>query len=110
VVVARKYLPAAFYFILASVCGTTGFLLALSVPEVGKAANPFITLAIYCLPVFACMLFINGIYLVYLSSRGRPARNLHDVVVQGMLRRWRDTDTRIRDERCERLEDDAKSE
>lgn len=109
-VVSRRYLPTLVYFFVALVCAALGLLLALSVPEVGKAINPFITLAIYCLPVFACMLFVNGIYLLYLSSRGRPARNLHDVVMQEMLRRWRDQDARIRSERRERLGDNTESE
>ena len=61
--ISRKYLPAAFYFSMASVCAALGLLLALSVPEVGKAINSFITLAIYLLPVLACMLMANGIYL-----------------------------------------------
>jgi hypothetical protein len=109
-VLSRKYLPAVFFFFMALVCAALGLLLAFSVPEVGKALNPFITLAIYLLTVLACMLIANGIYLFYLSSSGRPARNLHDAVVQGMLQRWHDHDKRIRAERCEELQDNAEIE
>ena len=89
---SHKYLPVAFHFILAALSVTASLLLALSNPDVGKAPNPFITLAIYILPVLACMLIANAIYVVFLNLKGLPTRNLAETLVRRVLRHWQHQD------------------
>jgi hypothetical protein len=92
--ISRRNLSVALQFFLAALSVAASLLLAFSYPEVGKALNPFIALAIYLLPVLACMLIANAIYLFFLNSMGLPARNLADTLVQTVMRHWRDQDAR----------------
>jgi hypothetical protein len=110
VTLSHKYLPVAFHFILAALCVATSLLLAFSNPEVGKALNPFITLAIYLLPILACMLIANAVYVVFLNSRGLPTRSLADTLVQRVMRHWQDQDARRIARESSKLEDSPELE
>ncbi len=107
---SHKYLPVAFHFILAALCVATSLLMAFSNPEVGKALNPFITLAIYLLPILACMLIANAIYVVFLNLKGLPTRNLAETLVQRVMRHWQEQDARRVARGSSKLENDPEIE
>jgi hypothetical protein len=109
-ILSRKYLPVALHFILAALSVAASLLLAFSNPEVGKALNPFITLAIYLLPVLACMLIANAVYMIFLSSKGLPTRNLADTLVQRVLRHWQRQDAKRIIRESSKLEDSPEME
>jgi hypothetical protein len=110
VTLSHKYLPVAFHFILAALSVAASLLLALSNPDVGKAPNPFITLAIYILPILACMLIANAVYVVFLNLKGLPTRNLAETLVQRVLRHWQHQDAQRIIRESSKLEDSPEIE
>ncbi|MEW6554396.1 MAG: hypothetical protein AB1384_08935 [Actinomycetota bacterium] len=93
-VLSRKGLPVIIQIIVAALSVVASLLLALSSPDVGRAPNPFIALAVYILPVLACMMIANAAYVVVLDMRGLPTRNLAETLVYRVLRHWHDQDAR----------------
>lgn len=107
---SRRYLPVVFHLILAALSVAASLLLSLYSPDVGKAPNPFIILAIYALPVLACMLTANAVYMLYLGRRGLPARNLADTLVQKVLRYWQHQDAKRVTRESSKLENGPETE
>jgi hypothetical protein len=101
----RRNLSVALQFFLAALSVAASLLLALSSPDVGKAPNPLITFAVYILPVLACMLIANAVYVVFLNRRGLLARNLADTLVQRVLRHWQHQDVKRMNRESSKLED-----
>lgn len=85
---SRRYLPAAWRFLVSAACVAFSSWLAVSVPESGRAINPFITLTVYALPVAAVLVAADGLFRLFLLRRDLPPRSLGDVVVLKALQRW----------------------
>ncbi len=92
---SRRYISTLWYFVFSLVCACMSLALAVSVDDVGEAVNPFITLAIYLLPVAAVYLCANAVYRGYLAWKNIPPRDMSEAVVQRVLRRWRRQDERL---------------
>jgi hypothetical protein len=93
---SRRHLPALCCFAISVACVALSSLLTVSVPEDGRAINPFIMLAVYALPVVAVLLVANGLYRLSLLHRNLPPRNLSDAIVLRVLLRWRRQDDAMR--------------
>jgi hypothetical protein len=93
---SRKYIPILWYLLASLVCICLSFSLAVSVNDVGAAVNPFITLAVYLLPIVALYLLLSALYRCYLVCKEMPPRDLSEAVVQRVLRRWRRQEQRLR--------------
>jgi hypothetical protein len=93
---SRWYFPGALYLGFSLMCAVFSCLMAITFPEDGRVINPFITLAVYLLPVISAYLFLNGLYILHTARAGRPSRGLGDDAVLFVLRRWSAQDRRLR--------------